>query len=576
MATQTMFTSAEKTFDEFLAVRKERGVSSDREKLRTAFHIAASEYGDAPHWTGESMLEHCLGVLRVYLQFDPDDDAVIACLLHHLVDLKRWTLAEIEKQYGTDVRDMISGEFLLSHGTMENRRMSIEHLRLMFLKVSGDLRLVLLILSQHLHLLERLEHLDEVARRRACRDALTILAPVAARLGVYKMKHQLESKAFPVMYPVDAVRIAEQMEALHRKHGDFLPKVAEHLAAALEEAGLRVTVEAREKQPYSIFHKMKTKSESHVEDLYDLFALRVIVADEAECYQALGVLHRIGHPLAGRFKDYIAFPKPNGYKSLHTTLARLPGVPDGVFIEAQIRTAQMQREAELGLAAHWSYKEGGAASIALARAQVQLALAQSSEEKPMSDGSDQIFVLTPHNDVIELPEGATPLDFAFHVHTTLGLSFKAAKVNGSIVAMDRPLENGDIVEILRHPDARPSPRWITLLKTASARSRLKKFLTERERLLAPSDETVVREMRSARPPKRPMPKGKVVRFVAKTDGGIAMPVVYAKCCKPSNILCPDIAGVIGRSGDVRVHCAACKMLKNVNAERKVGVQWMEG
>lgn len=578
-------------------------------------------------------MDHCLGILRTLLQFEPDDDTCIVCLLHHTIDYAQCSLELLEERYGSTVRTMINGENLLSHATVQNRRMTLEQLRVMFLKVSGDMRLVLLLLSQQYRLLERMELFSDEDRKRICQDTLHIYSPVAARLGIYSLKHQMEAKAFPVMYPVDAMRIAEQLEQMHEKHGRFLETVPKLLVEQLKEARLDAQVYAREKQPYSIFHKLQTKSLSHVEDLYDLFALRVIVHEEGDCYRALGVLHRLAYPVAGRFKDYIAFPKPNGYKSLHTTLAQLPGVPEGIFVEVQIRTADMQREADYGLAAHWSYKEGGSAVYAAQLAQVQHALSQASGDHPATGGmTDRIFVLTPKGDVLQLPEGSTPLDFAFHVHTTLGLSFKGARVNGNIVPIDYILENGDVVDILKYPDPRPSPQWITLLRTASARSRLKHYLLSQER---PAHLALGREAFNDELHKHRLPPldtdlsilrlfdGSVKNFaeredilvhigqgaqnaasllphlsvlkdrlqyqhqrpdsafspgtapIAKVDGNIPMPVIFAKCCKPETDAGQNITGVIGRGGDVRVHLESCRMLRNVNPERRIGVSWIK-
>lgn len=628
--------SARNTFEKFLKQREKSIGSSNPVRLREAFEFAEHEYGDTMHWTGETVLEHCVGVLETFLRFGPDDDAVIATLLHHILDNKRWTLDQLEQKYGESVRTMISGEYLLSRVSAKNKRMSIEDMRLMFLRVSGDLRLVLMLLSQQNHVLKRVEELTEEDRKRVCRDTLLIYAPVAARLGIYWLKHEMESKAFPVMYPVDAARIHEQLAQFHSKHGKFLEHASALLLAALKDAGLQATVTVREKQPYSIFHKMQMKSLTHVEDLYDLFALRVIVQTESECYQALGILHRVGYPVAGRFKDYIAFPKPNGYKSLHTTLVRMPGAPEGVFVEVQIRTEEMQREADYGIAAHWSYKEGGTAAHALRKAQVQQALAQPLEGDRTPRFSDHIFVLTPQGDIIELSEGATPLDFAFHVHTALGLSFRVAKVNGVVVPLNYHLENGDVVEIQKHKNPRPSPRWMTLLKTASARSRLKRYLINHERplYLAAGREAMNRELirhhlpkldtdlsilrifdgkklsfpereellikvgqgsqnassmflhldllktgERKEKPEQPITKMPVLPSTqglqVEIEGDIRMPIMFAKCCKPDETGAKDIAGVVVRGGEVRVHASDCKMLRNVNPERKVTVRWVE-
>jgi len=624
----------EETFERLLAERQAR-MSTDTALLRRAFADAQELYGEQMHWTGETLIEDCIGVLKTYLPFEPDDEGVIVCLLHHSLDTKRWTLDDLERHYGTTVRSIISSVHLLSHVTMKNRRTSLGNLRMMFLRVSDDIRVVLLILCDHSHKLDRLKLMSPEIRTQICRDVLHLFAPVAARLGIYSLKHQLETSAFPIAYPTDAARIDEQLEQLHQKHGHFLDTAATTMTKFLADAGVHAKVEGREKQTYSIFQKMRSKSITHVEDIYDLFAFRVIVDTPEACYQTLGLLHRIGHPVVNRFKDYIAFPKPNGYQSLHTTLARLPGVPEGIFIEVQIRTESMHREADMGIAAHWTYKEGATAEHATRRAQLQraLTLQQPLEERPDSSAlSDHIFALTPKGDIVELPEGATPLDFAFQVHTALGLSFRSARVNGSIVPLTYQLENGDIVEIMKHRDPHPSPNWLQMLKTASAKSRLKRYLSTQERPSyiqigreslnqelqhyhfpqLDSDLTVLRKFdgkpqthaeredilmkigqgsqnaasllphldalqeelrqRIAQPKQRIPPP--TVHAIPKVSGNIPMPVRFALCCTPDEEHRSPIAGVIGRDGSVRVHRAECKMLKTVNPERRIDVMWV--
>lgn len=627
---------ANECFERLLAERQRRSPGSDRARLRACFEQVRTLYADRTHWTGESLLDHCLGVLESFSAFDPDDDSVLACLLHHALDAKLWTIPMLEERYGSTVRTIVSGVHLLSHVTMENRRMSLEHLRLMFLRVSDDMRVVLLILCDQERHLSRLAALESEMQRTLCRDVLHLFAPVAARLGMYSLKHSLEARAFPVMYPTDAERIHEQLQELHVRYGDFLPAAAEHLARFLRENGIHAHVDGRQKHPYSIFQKMHDKSITHIQDLYDLFALRVIVENDAECYQALGLLHRIGHPVQNRFKDYIAFPKPNGYQSLHTTLVRIPGAPEGVLIEVQIRTHAMHREADLGLAAHWSYKEGGTAERAAYRIQLQRAFEsqQPLDGRSLATRSEHIFVLTPKGDIIELPEGATPLDFAFHVHTIFGLSFRAARVNGSIVPINYTLENGDIVEIIKHRDPKPSPQWMGLLRTASARARLKRFFHTAERPLFLQlgrdaiNQELAKRHRSALDPDLAilrMYDGEELSFLQREDllvkigqgsqsvssvlqhldalrdaalqraaaatelptasagsghlwdavpeGSIPMPVRYARCCKPEEGTREPLAGVIGRSGEVRVHRSRCKLLQNVNPQRRIGVHW---
>lgn len=547
-------------------------------RVRRAFLVATEAYGSMRHWTGIPLLHHVVHVLRGLLPFAPSEDMVIACLLHHTLHTRVWTLRRIEEEWGADVKSMVRAIHLLSHVTLRDRRMPVDHLRLMLVRASEDIRAVLTILCDRCAVLEVITALPPEEQRRVCQDVLHLFAPAAARLGIYSLKHVLEARAFPLVYPVDAGRIHEQLHALHMQYGPFLASAADALRVFLLERGVKAEVEGREKQPYSIFMKMHAKGVTHVGDLYDVFALRVVVPSDEECYRVLGYLHHIGHPVPNRFKDYIAFPKPNGYRSVHTTLTKFPGVPEGVFVEIQIRTAAMHREAELGIAAHWSYKEGGAAERIAQRARQLLAL------DPLEGGAvrDHIFVLTPHGDVIELPEGSTPLDFAFQVHSDLGLSFRSARVNGSIAPLTHVLENGDIVEILRYREPRPSPRWLELLCTASARSKLRRYLIEKGRLdpatqdrdLSSDGGDVQVEKDRRVPRKHKGTEFSASRSPIRIQGGVDFPLSYARCC------CPDdargrgrIAGVITRLGRVKIHRQECRMLTHVHPDRRIEVQW---
>lgn len=548
-------------------------------RVRRAFLVAAEAYGSMTHWTGSPLLDHVVHVLRVLLPFAPGEDMIIACLLHHVLQTRAWTLRRIEEEWGGEVKSMVRAIHLLSHVTLRGRRMSVEHLRLMLVRASEDIRAVLTILCDRCAVLEVISVLPPEEQRRICQDVLHLFAPAAARLGIYSLKHVLEARAFPVVYPVDAERIHEQLHALHVRYGPFLSSSAATLRLFLSERGVRAEVEGREKQLYSIFMKMHAKGVTHVGDLYDVFALRVVVSSDEECYRVLGYLHHVGHPVPNRFKDYIAFPKPNGYRSVHTTLTKFPGVPDGVFVEIQIRTAAMHREAELGIAAHWSYKEGGAAERIASRARQLLAL------DPLEGGAavrDHIFVLTPQGDVVELSEGSTPLDFAFQVHSDLGLSFRSARVNGSIAPLTHILENGDIVEVLRYREPRPSPRWLELLRTASARSKLRRYLVEKGRLQATAhgremssgalDARIGKDQRVSRRHKGAL--SSVSRSPILMHGGIDFPLSYARCCCPDDDRGRgDIAGVITRLGRVKIHRQGCRMLAHVHPDRRIEVQW---
>ena len=548
-------------------------------RLSEAAITAQETYCSSEHWTGETLLVHTVGVAEVLLPFEPDEDALIACLLHHVLQFPGWTLVRIERQFGSDVKHIVRGVHLLSHVTMKNRRMSMGNLRSVLLRVSDDMRVVLMILCDRSHVMTHLSLLSPEDQRRLSDDVLHLFVPVAARLGIYNLKHALEACAFPVAYPVDAERIREQLGIIKKNRGVFLEDSAKKLQTFLRSQGISTNVFAREKEPYSIFTKMRTKTVSAITDIYDLFALRVVVGTLEQCYQVLGVLHKIGHPVPQRFKDYIGFPKPNGYQSLHTNLMKLPGVPEGVMVEVQIRTEDMHREAEMGIAAHWLYKEGGAAEKAVQRRRLQTVLADQElvnihEESVLQD---HIFVLTPKGDIIELPERATTLDFAFQVHSNIGLHCRFAKVNGTTVPLDRHLENGDIVEIIKGDRPSALPQWMSILKVASAKAKLRKYLLTAKYagLLEKESAAKVQQEKIVSPKKKQEKRPRLQRkdSLIELEGGVPMPLLYARCCHPNEGGHESIAGVITRSGEVKVHRSTCGMLKNVNPERRIKVWW---
>jgi GTP pyrophosphokinase len=602
-------------------------------RIEAAIRKVESLYAGKQHWSGVMLLEHVQDVMRELVPFEPDEDTFIACLLHHVLESKEMTVQELEEEFGSTIRSLVAGVQMLSQVKLQDARQSIDTLRLMLLSVSDDIRVLLIILCDRVSLLGHMTGMRDEDRKWFCENILYLFAPVAARLGIHALKQRMESAAFPVLYPTDATHIAEQLQDLHGQTGDFLLVAAKYIEQALQAEQLHASVQGREKLPYSIFTKMRAKSFSHVSQVHDLFALRVIVETETDCYRALGILHKLGRPIANRFKDYIGFPKPNGYRSLHTTMMRLSGVPEGVFLEVQVRTQAMHREAEYGIAAHWRYKERGSSERVEDRKQLQEALTGQYAVTQGEGGHqalvDHIFVLTPTGDIVELPEGATPLDFAFQIHTQLGLSFKAARVNGSIVPLNHELENGDIIEIIRHKYPQPSPEWLTSVRMASSRARLRRYLASQHRsaYIVRGREMVNEELRKHQLPlldadysllrhvydqeldteerenllmriaqgheklSSVLPQvhqlqglwSKPVQKKSRSspdatadiivDEGMPMPMRHAKCCKPDNQAL--IVGIVSRTGLV-IHKQHCRMIKQVDSAGRISVRWAAG
>jgi len=604
----------------------------DEARLARALSLAQELYGHRMHHSGVRILDHTLEALAALAPFHPDEESVIAVLLHHALDGENLSLTRLQEEFGPAIRSLVSNIHLLSHVTLRARRSRIEDLRIMLLSVSDDVRTVLITLCDRVSILRLLGDVPEEERRVVCQDVLQLFAPVAARLGIYSLKHELENRAFPVLYPLDAERISEQIRQFDAEKGHFLPEAAQELKGFLHARAIQAEIEWRNKEMYSIFLKMQEKAITHIRNLFDLYALRVIVGSEAECYQVLGLLHQLGRPVPHRFKDYIAFPKPNGYQSLHTTILQLPGTPADAFVEVQIRTQSMHRESQFGVAAHWAYKEGVTAE-AVHNAQLKKMLlshdsAMGSAARPYAD---HIFVLTPKGEIVELPEGATPLDFAFTVHTDLGLSFSAARVNGSIVPLSYHLDNGDVVEIQRQSPPHPSTRWMQLLKMASSRAKLKRYLAvqDRPRLIDRGRRLFNEELRKHHLPpldtalsllrtcdgetlsvqqredllmkvgqgaekpssffrriealrglmveeeQHKKSRGRLQRKdnEIQVEGSVPIPTRYAKCCSPETEPRTKIGGVINRMGTVMVHREKCKMFKQSSSERRIGVHW---
>ncbi len=615
------------TADQLLATIATWDLPLPSRTLRQVWERIVPQY-QAAEIGAVSRLEFVCGVLEELRAYDPDQALVLACLLQFLPDAKDATARDLSA-FDDDAAALVPAIHRLHRVQAAGQRLPIGQLRAAYFNLSADPRAVLVTLCEKLWILKHLSLLSPSRQAPFAREALKVYAPVAARLGIYGLKHQLEALAFPIAYPTDSEGITAQLDRLKRRYGDFLGGVGVELAAALRQQGLQVRVEARAKQPYSIFAKMREKGMGDIEDVYDLFALRIIVPEIADCYRALGCLHQLGHSIPNRFKDYITLPKPNGYQSLHTALTHLPGVPPGVLVEVQIRTAAMHREAELGVAAHWSYKEGVAPRSGL---RVRRPEAGAAEGEDMgNEGHDRIFVLTPRGDVVELPLAATPLDFAFSVHTQLGLSYKGAKVNGQIVPMEHPLENGDVVEIIRASEPHPSVRWMPLLKTAAARTRLRKALAERHResylergrealnvalkgrrlaqldadlslLSSLKGESAGREARQEFLVRLGQGQLKLaaalgaIDALAKTLAVASVPGAkpvdgatwtvrlqtdvrlthrFARCCKPDARKVRDaIVGVVSKQ-HVVVHRVVCKAIKTVAETRRIAAEWVK-
>jgi len=459
---------------------KEYNPKADTTMLELAYEFAVKAHSGQKRKSGEPYIQHSLHTAFVLTQIKADLETVIAGLLHDIPEDTEFTLADIEKNFGEEIAGLVEGITKLSKIKYRGIERYRESLRKMFLAMAQDLRVILIKFADRLHNLRTLESLPPEKRERIARETLEIYAPIAGLLGIYRLKWQMEDICFKILYPEDYKKLEYKYEVEKKyEHHQYIQKVKNLLGAKLKEAKIPFQLTSRFKHLYSIFQKMQ-KKERKFDEIYDVFALRVIVPDIADCYKVLGIIHSLWRPNPGRFKDYIAVPKPNGYRGLHTTVFGL----ENKSVEFQIRTKEMDDEAKYGIAAHWYYK--GETEIKKQPVWVKEVLNIQKQTEDTSEFIKQmkfdvfhnrIFLFTPKGDVFDLPEGSTPIDFAYTVHSDIGNQAVGAIVNDKIATLDMELKNGDLVEIITEKKRKgPNRDWLKFVKTATARNKIKQNL----------------------------------------------------------------------------------------------------
>ena len=468
---------------EFLSTIEQYNPNYDMELISRAYDVAEEMHRNQLRKSGEEYLIHPVAVAEILAQLGMDSETVAAGLLHDVIEDTSYTVEDMTREFGPEVTELVDGVTKLSALKFESKEeRQAENLRKMFLAMSKDIRVLIIKLADRLHNLRTINYMTHEKIIEKCQETLDIYAPLASRLGIYSMKMELEDIALKFLDPAAYYDLAEQVSQRKEQRESAINEVVDEISNALDEIGIKHETYGRSKHFYSIYKKMKYQHKN-LDEIFDLMAVRIIVDTVRDCYAALGLVHTMWTPIPGRFKDYIAMPKPNMYQSLHTTVMGKSGRP----FEIQIRTQEMHRIAEYGIAAHWKYKEG----IKNDKEEVKLSwLRQALEwQKDVNDPkefmeslkmdlfSNQVFVFTPQGDVIELPAGATPLDFAFKIHTDVGCKCVGAKVNGKMVTIDHPLENGNIVDIVTSPNAPgPSIDWLKIAKSSSARNKIRQWL----------------------------------------------------------------------------------------------------
>lgn len=612
------------------------------ELIQKAYVFAATAHAGQTRLSGEPYLSHPLAVAYTLADMGFDEPTVAAGLLHDTVEDTGTTIEEIDDKFGEDVADIVDGVTKISMIVFENKEEAqAENIRKMILAMSHDMRVLMVKLADRLHNMSTLDFQKPHKQRRIAQETMDIYAPLANRLGLYLLKRQLEDLSFKYLRPDIYNQIDHWLDAHQVVEKQIIEKVVSLIQDLLASNGLEGQVYGRIKHKYSIYKKMQSQSLT-LDEMHDIMAFRVLVKDIRDCYAVLGLVHSQWKPVHGRFKDYISMPKANGYQSLHTTVIG----PEGERIEIQIRTEEMHRQAEHGVAAHWLYKEKGRVN---SKDLEQFSWLREIFERQSDEADsrefmhslkldlfkDEVYVYTPAGDVKELPEGATPLDFAFHIHSKVGHHCAGAKINGRLMPLGTPLKNGDIVEIITDPSRNPNRDWLKIVKTARARSRIQRYLRTEERAHALAlgrgmlekegrkvslnvaralkdgqlaivaqemnfenvDELVASvgyahitprrvlnklyavlhpDNAAAAEPATPTIKESKEAAKRKSDGvGISgcdgVLMRFAKCCNP--VPGDPIIGYISRGMGVTVHRADCPNVSNMEPERLISVHW---
>ena len=489
---------------DFLIERaKKQNPAINEKKIRAAYECANRAHEGQKRKNGEPYIIHPVSVAEIIVEMGLDTDSICAGLLHDCIEDTEFDYKAIENKFGTSVAELVDGVTRLGMLRYSKEQEQMEDLRKMFMAMAKDIRVILIKLADRLHNARTFQFLPERKQRDKALETMEIYAPIAHRLGMSRIKWELEDLSLKCLDPIGYQEIVEGLEKQSSRHEEFLNHIKDNISEKLDEAGIQHTISARVKHIYSIYRKMYAQHKT-INEIYDICAVRVIVDSVTDCYNVLGYVHDLYKPIPGRFKDYISTPKPNGYQSLHTTVIGREGIP----FEIQIRTEEMHKMAEYGVAAHWKYKQGldkAGNEQAFAWIRQLLEAQQDTEAEDFIKAikvdlfADEVFVFTPKGDVVNMPAGATPIDLAYAIHSAVGNRMVGAKINGRIAPIDTQLKNGDIVEILTSKETHgPSRDWVKIVKTTEARNKIKQWFKKecREENIVQGRAELDRELRA--------------------------------------------------------------------------------
>jgi len=563
----------------------------ERGRILEAVHWAEELHKDQLRASGEPYFIHPLQVAEILVDAHIDYQSVIAALLHDVLEDTEASRQELRGRFGREVESLVNGVTKISILRAKNKSIQeAETIRKMLFAMIKDIRVILIKLADKLHNMRTLEFLPEGRRKSIAAECLDIYAPLAGRLGIGWIKAELEDLSLKHLQRHTYDQIKAFVAAKRGERAEYLRRVEQRIAEAALEEGIQVEVETRAKHFYSIYTKMKKRGKP-LEEIYDLLGIRALCENPNDCYIVLGIVHRLWKPIDGRFKDYIAMPKANRYQSLHTTVMG----EGGRLIEIQIRTEEMHRTAEHGIAAHWLYKKGS--SNELVRGEdlpiinrlmswngVRISSGEFLDEIKGEILKDSIYVFTPKGDAIELPKGATAIDFAYQIHTDIGNHVMAAKADGAIIPLKDELKNTQVIEIVTSRSAHPHLTWLRYVKTARARAGIRNWLRKNDESLIIERNIVARKKAELPIQTRPSrkrradPEGEtLVRGDGKTGVRIGdeknMLIHMAKCCNP--VAGNEIIGYVSRGRGIIVHCRDCPNVKYIPdmEARTIQVEW---
>lgn len=595
-AANTTETDPQKLIDTFFSEYPQNFTPEDEEKIRSAWDFLIGKTRNLKRKCGLPYYLHPMRVACILAESHLGADAIISGIFHNILDVDSECLGEIEKLFGKDVANIAKGTAKITGLKIKSKTLQeADSIRKMLFAMIDDIRVILVKLADRLDRMRNLKSVDEQAQRAVAKEVIDIWCPLASRLGMSDVKSEMEDLSLKYSNPDAFQQIKAIVAQKKAERADYLDKAVKKIYTAAEKSGISVTITSRAKHFYSIYQKMR-KRNKEAGELYDLLALRIICQTANECYTLIGIVHGLWKPMDGRFKDYIAMPKPNGYQSLHTTV-----ICEGKPLEIQIRTQEMHNIAEHGVASHWLYKKGTNHDMVKAEDLSIINQLRTLRDQNLSDErffselknellGDSIYVFTPRGDVKELPAGANAIDFAYAIHSDVGEKIVGAKADGKIIPLTAPLQNTQIIEILTNPQAHPTQGQLLAVKTGKARQKIHSWLTANDPTFIDKEALEKREAEIAantihskqvaeeKRKKRAATKKPEVDYTGKIriENTTNFMVTIAKCCSPKPG--DPIAGYVSRNRGITIHKASCLTYLRIQdvEKRTVKVEWDTG